>query len=48
MLWHMRAMSCTSEVTVENTIISAVPVKRSRISLSHSARDMENARIRTP
>src|SRR5207247_2865705 len=42
------AVSCTSEVIVEKTIISDAPVKRSRTSLSQIVCDMENARISRP
>ena len=36
-------MSWISDVTVENTTISAAPVRNSRMSLSHSTRDTANA-----
>ncbi len=42
------AISCTSEVTVENTTISAAPVRNSSSSLSQRTRDIANAMISTP
>ena len=41
-------MSCMSDVTVEKTIISAAPVRNSRISLTHITRDIANATISAP
>ena len=42
------AVSCTSDVTVENTSINAAPVRNSRMSLTHSTRDRANAMISIP
>ena len=42
------AVSCTSEVTVENTIISAAPVMNSSRSLSHIVRDIEKPTMSRP